>query len=192
MHQTSIIYSPVLFYQYSHGQRGSPLTWLGATGDWEKRHKDRHIEKPGIGWVQHSWWEMPVTSSTSSAFIYTAGVGKRGEGQVEFSWVQSCRRQEQCSCGMLLFTADSPDYLSMPCFPCKAALLNLASSWSISQGALWQSHAHVKSDFHCLSLPTFKAALLKLAHLLCARALPSQHKGPWQGLTHVKVLSQSV
>jgi hypothetical protein len=30
---------------------------------------------------------------------------------------------------MLLFTADYPDYINMPCFPCKAALLNLASPW---------------------------------------------------------------
>jgi hypothetical protein len=59
-------------------------------------------------------------------FIYTACMGIWGEMQVEFSWVQSCRWQEQHSCGMLLFTTDYPDWVSMSCFSCKAALLNLA------------------------------------------------------------------
>jgi hypothetical protein len=26
-------------------------------------------------------------------------------------------QQEECHCGMLLFTADYPDYVNMPCFP---------------------------------------------------------------------------
>jgi hypothetical protein len=30
---------------------------------------------------------------------------------------------------MLLFTADNPDYVNMPCFPCKEAMLNFASPW---------------------------------------------------------------
>jgi hypothetical protein len=33
---------------------------------------------------------------------------KRGEMQVEFPWVQLRRLQEQCSWGVLLFTADYP------------------------------------------------------------------------------------
>jgi hypothetical protein len=41
----------------------------------------------------------------------------------------SSRQQEQHSCGMLLFTAGYPDFVNMPCFSCKAALLNLASPW---------------------------------------------------------------
>jgi hypothetical protein len=49
--------------------------------------------------------------------------------QVKFSWVQSCRQQEQRSCGMLLFSTDYPDQVSVSCFPCKAALLNPASTW---------------------------------------------------------------
>jgi hypothetical protein len=53
--------------------------------------------------------------------------GKAGRRADQFSWVQLCRRQEQRSCGTLLFTADYTDFVSMSCFPCKAALLNLAS-----------------------------------------------------------------
>jgi hypothetical protein len=49
-------------------------------------------------------------------------MGKRGEAQVKFSWVQSHRQQEQRSYSILLFTADSPDYISMSCFLCKETL----------------------------------------------------------------------
>jgi hypothetical protein len=49
--------------------------------------------------------------------------------QVKFSWVQSCRQQEKGSCGMLLFSADYPDLVSVSCCSCKAVLLNLAFPW---------------------------------------------------------------
>jgi hypothetical protein len=65
----------------------------------------------------------------SRTFIYTACMGKQGEMQVEFSWVQLHRWQERSSCGMLLFTTDYPDQVSMSCFSFKVALLNLASPW---------------------------------------------------------------
>jgi hypothetical protein len=45
--------------------------------------------------------------------------------------------------------------------------------------------------FHCLSLPTCKAALLNLAHLLRAGTFPSQQKGFWRSLAHVEDSSQS-
>jgi hypothetical protein len=93
-----------------------PLTWLGVTGDWEKRHKDR---KAGIGWVC-TLDESRCPPPPPSAFIYTVSVGKWAEVQVEFSWVQSHRRQEQRSCGMLLLTADHPD--------CQHALFSLQGS----------------------------------------------------------------
>jgi hypothetical protein len=46
--------------------------------------------------------------------------------------------------------------------------------------------------FYHLSLPSYKAALLNLAHFLRAGALPSQPKRLWHGLAHVKVSSQSI
>jgi hypothetical protein len=55
-----------------------PLTWLGATGDWGKRHKDRHTKKLGIGWVWHSWWEILVTTSTSKHIYLYSMYGKAG------------------------------------------------------------------------------------------------------------------
>jgi hypothetical protein len=62
---------------------------------------------------------------------------KWDEMQVKFSWVQLHRRQEQRSCGMLLFSTDYLDQvlfflqgsLAKPCFP-------LAVSVPISQEAL--------------------------------------------------------
>jgi hypothetical protein len=54
---------------------------------------------------------------------------KQGKMQIEFSWAQWHRWQEQGSCGMLLFSTDYPAQVSMSCFSCKAALLNLASPW---------------------------------------------------------------
>jgi hypothetical protein len=97
-----------------------------------KRHKDRH---------RASWAQVGLTvlmrdacdpPPPPSAFIYTACMGKWDEMQVEFSWVWSSRRQEQSSCGVLLFTTDYPVsqcQVSVSCFSCKAALLNLVSPW---------------------------------------------------------------
>jgi hypothetical protein len=49
--------------------------------------------------------------------------------QVKFSWVQSRRWKEQCSGGMLLFSTEYPDQVSLSYFSCKAALLSLALPW---------------------------------------------------------------
>jgi hypothetical protein len=97
--------------------------------NFKKRHKDRHREKLGSGRSDAPDERCEQPPLPPSAFIYTACVRKRGEMQVECSWVQLHRQQEQRSCGMLLFSTDYPDQFSMSCFSCKAASLNLASPW---------------------------------------------------------------
>jgi hypothetical protein len=104
---------------------------LDLTGsDWGWRKKDTKTYRKAWDWVGLAFQMRAAGDSLYlqvHLFIYTASVGKRGGVQVAFSWVQSSRRQEQHSCGMLLFTADYHDYINMLCFPCKAALLNLVS-----------------------------------------------------------------
>jgi hypothetical protein len=94
------------------------LTWLGVTPDWEKRHKDRHTEKLGTRWAQHSWWEMPVTPSAYKCIYLYSRCGKAEwkAGRVLMGPVT--RQQEQHSCGMLLFTADYP-LSTCPVFPAR-------------------------------------------------------------------------
>jgi hypothetical protein len=96
---------------------------------------------------------------------------------------------------MLLLTTDSPDYVSMSCFSCKAALLKLASSWlgqCLSAKRSFDRAVLMPRLLPLPRLPSGKAAFLNLTHLLRAGALPSQHKGLSHGLAHVKVSSQSV
>jgi hypothetical protein len=191
---SSPVARPHVGHTFSWPEWAVPSTWWGMTGDWEKTHKDKYIEKlgPGVSTSpdERCWWHPPPPS----ALIYTACMGKWGEMQVNFSWVQWHRLQEQHTCGMLLFTTDYPHYISMYCFPCKGVFLNLASlGWVHAyqpKGSLTEL-CPCQGYFHCFSLPTCNAALLNLAHLLHARALPSQHKGLWHGLAHVKLSSQS-
>jgi hypothetical protein len=84
------------------------------------------MEKLGLGDPdtpdERSWQLLPLPS----AFVYTTCIGKRGEMQMESSWVQLHGQQEQSSCGMLLFSTDYPDQVSVSCCSCKAALPSLA------------------------------------------------------------------
>jgi hypothetical protein len=70
---------------------------------------------------------MPATPSTYKLIYLYRKCGKAGWSAGWVLMVQSSRWQR--SCGMSLFTADYPDFVNMLCFPCKAALLNLASPW---------------------------------------------------------------
>jgi hypothetical protein len=146
---------------FSHQIRGNTLTasvkgltWLGEDWGLRQRHKDRHREKlgsRGSNTPDERHWRPPLPST----FIYTACMRKRGEMQVKFSWVQLPRWQEQRSCGMLLFSTDYPDQVSMSCFSCKAALMTLACPWlgtAYQPRGPWHSCAHVKAFFYCLSL----------------------------------------
>jgi hypothetical protein len=54
----------------------------------------------------------------------------------------------------------------VPCFPCKAALLNLASSWL---GPYLATKGPFDRAMLMLQSPYLHAALLNHAHLLCAR-----------------------
>jgi hypothetical protein len=172
------------------------LTWLGVTPDWEKRHKDRHTEKLGTRWAQHSWWEMPVTPSAYKCIYLYSRCGKAEwkAGRVLMGPVT--RQQEQHSCGMLLFTADYPDFVNMPCFPCKAALLSLASPWL--GPCLSAKGPFDRAVLMPRSISTASVSLLArqpcwtLLTSFVPGALPSQHKGLSHGLAHVKVLSQSI
>jgi hypothetical protein len=96
-----------------------------------------------------------LTTPSASRHIYLySKCGKQVERQVKFSWVQSCRQQEQLSCGMLLFTTDYPD--------CQHVLFSLASPWlgpCLSAKRPFDSCAHAKVYLHCLSLPTCNASL---------------------------------
>jgi hypothetical protein len=85
---------------------------LDLTGsDWGLRKKTQRQtyrkawDRVGSALLMRDAGDPPLPSST---FIYIASVGKPGEGQVEFSWVQSRRWQEQRSPSMVLFTADYP------------------------------------------------------------------------------------
>jgi hypothetical protein len=105
------------------------LELTGSNWGLRKNHKDRHREKLGSGGPNTPDERCRQPPSPPSACIYTASVGKQGEMLVEFSWVQLHRQQEQCSCGMLLFSIHYPDQVSMSCFSCKAALPNFACPW---------------------------------------------------------------
>jgi hypothetical protein len=75
---------------------------------------DRGLRKDTKTNIEKSWDWVGLTflmrdMTILSAFIYTAHVRKLGEMQVEFSWVQLHRWQEQRSCGMLLVSTDYPD-----------------------------------------------------------------------------------
>jgi hypothetical protein len=78
-----------------------------------------------------------------------------------------------------------------PVFParqCCWTLPPLGGSMPISQGAPWHSCAHAEVYLYCLSLPTCKAEPCSPP----CQGLPSQHKGLWHSLAHVKVLFQSI
>jgi hypothetical protein len=99
-------------------------------GNWglRKRLKNRYRESQdwvGLTLLMRDASDPPLPPST---FIYTACMRKQGV-QVQFSWVQLRRWQEQKSCGVLLFGTDYPDQVSVSCFSCKAVSLNLASPW---------------------------------------------------------------
>jgi hypothetical protein len=171
-----------------------PLVLLGLT--WVRKRTQRHTyRKAGIGWVQHSWWEMPVTISASKCIYLYSMCGKAGEVQVN-SHGSSCigsRNRAAVVCCYLVQTiltrSVCPVFLARQlCW----TLLPLGwvhayqSRGRLSELCPWQGYVH------CVSLPSCKAALLNLAYFLCAAALTSQHKGPWHGLPHVKVSSQTI
>jgi hypothetical protein len=66
--------------------RASMSRSLDLTGNkWglrKKRHKDRHIESMGLGGSSTPDGRCQQPLLPTSTFIYTAGVGKRGEMQV--------------------------------------------------------------------------------------------------------------
>jgi hypothetical protein len=74
-----------------------------------KKHKDRQREKLGLGESNTPYERCQQPPLPPSAFFYAACMGKQDEMQVEFSWVQLRRWQEQHSCGVLLFSTDYPD-----------------------------------------------------------------------------------
>jgi hypothetical protein len=72
---------------------------------------------------------------------------------------QAGGRNSAASHSMLLFTVDYPDYVNIPCFSWKVALLKLASPWL---GLCLSAKVYL----HCLSLPTYKAATLLTSFVL--------------------------
>jgi hypothetical protein len=166
----------------SHGQHEQvpwpDWKWLGI----EKKDTKTDIQKNlGLGGSSTPGEKCQWPPPTTSAFIYTS-MGKWGEVQVEFPG-SSCidgRNSAAVVCCYLQQTILTMS--TCPVFPARQpcwTISPLGCVHAYQQGALWQNRAHAKVYLHCLSLPTCKAALLNLVHLLCARALPSQHKGLW-------------
>jgi hypothetical protein len=122
-------------------------------------------------------------------------MGKWGEMQVGFSCVQSLGGRNRAAVvsyylvqTILTRSACLVFLAKHPCW----TLLSLGWVRAYQPRGPWQSCVLVKVYFHCLSLPSCEAALLKLAYLLHAGPLPSQHKGPWCGLAQVWVSSRAI
>jgi hypothetical protein len=107
-------------------------------------------------------------------------VGKRGEGQVNFLWVQSRRQQEQSSCGVLLFSTDYPDFVNMP-FSLTGSLAEPCLPWLGPCLPAKRPLTELRSCQVLLPLPQspyLQGSLAEPCSPPLAGALPSQHKGP--------------
>jgi hypothetical protein len=130
---------------FSGPAQAGPLTWLGVTGDWDKRHKTRHIEKLGTWWVQHSWWEILTTLSTNKCICLYSKCGKVGRSAVLLGWV--CAYLPRALWQSHAHTKICIHCLSLP--TCKAVLLNFAHllyarALPSHHKGLWHGLAHVK------------------------------------------------
>jgi hypothetical protein len=124
--------------------------WLGI----EKKNTDRHIERwDWMGLILLMGHAGNISHSQAYLFIYTACMGIWGEMQVEFSWVQSCRWQEQHSCGMLLFTTDYPVGSACPVFLVRQPCWTLLTSGALPSQHKWhlsQLYSHQTFFSVCL------------------------------------------
>jgi hypothetical protein len=147
-----------------------------------KRHKDRH---------RKSWGRVGPTllMRDASDLLHLQVhlfIQQVWESRVKCRWGShgsSCvggRNRAAVVCCYLIQTILTR--LACPVFLARQPCWTLSPlGWVLtyqSRGS-WQSCAHVKVYFHCLSLPSCKAALLNLVHFLRAGALPSQHTEPW-------------
>jgi hypothetical protein len=138
-----------------------PLVLLGLT--WVRKRTQRHTyRKAGIGWVQHSWWEMPVTISASKCIYLYSMCGKAGEVQVN-SHGSSCigsRNRAAVVCCYLVQTILTMS--ACPVFLARQPCWNLPPlCWvhAYQPRCPWHRRAHVKAYFHCLSLSHFNCLL---------------------------------
>jgi hypothetical protein len=164
-----------------HGQCRS-LDLTGGNWGLRKRHKDRHREKLGSGGPdtpdERCWWPLLPTS----AFIYIACMGKQGETQVEFSWVQQHRRRNRTSvvCCYLVQTILTRSVCSVflsrqPCW----TLPPLGWVHAYQPRGPWHICSYVKAYFHCFSFPQWSFCFRLLSveiigvnhHSACVEAL---------------------
>jgi hypothetical protein len=93
---------------------------------------------------------------------------------------------------MLLFTTDYPDYVNMPCFPCKAALLNLAFPWLGPCMSAKRPFDRAMLMARLLPLPLspyLQGSLVELCSPTLCWSLAFSAQRLWHGLAYVSFFS---